>query len=425
MATLLLGIAGFGYTRFAAAEREMFYGRGDDFYMYDLQVYCNPNFASKIFSARGKGAMGTKVLCAGKCPGGRVVKIKDVLAGLPGEVAAAFTTQLAQHEADAAAGKTRSLKHCDCDTDCPKCDKGLYEDYLRKRQAAMDLFKHASELRLTASKLLAEHLVYEEAQARWEAETEMLGDTLDLTWREYASRIKRKMAASQGAMKGSLVRRGGQWVVSKVPIVVRTVGVAGWINTIAQTAYRGNAYADEYARYQKEAQEATKKAEEMWRKALEDFTNYLKGQEACTDESKAAAIDEAQLDRAKAAIDEWTNNQNLYWDPIKNEAVTYREAIKRANEYLQTGKLGSLTVQREFFVFASYAADDKLTKGEALKAAIAEMDKALASFDRLDGSISKYFQAQKTIEQKLEAAFGVKGVTTGPPKASGFSGADP
>lgn len=92
--------------------------RADDFKMYQFLVFCTPSpVATVIFGyVSPKPAMGTKIICAGHCPNGKVA-IKDALAGLPAEVSKGLQKELDQHEENAAAGNGNSLAGCECDTE--------------------------------------------------------------------------------------------------------------------------------------------------------------------------------------------------------------------------------------------------------------------------------------------------------------------
>jgi hypothetical protein len=211
----------------------------------------------------------------------------------------------------------------------------------------------------------------------------------------------KKLGQTRGTFSETWIARQA---VKNAPFAVKAWNAVGWVEFAVSATARGWLTAGEYARYQEEAQEATKQAEEMWRKALEDFEAYLK--QKCNEEARATEADRERLERAKAAIEEWDNNQNLYWDPIKNEAVTFREALRRANEYLKSGKISQTSTHTNFHP-AAYVFYDDPPSQNALRAAIGELDKAILSWGRLDPSISKYMQAQRSIEQKLDAAFGV------------------
>jgi len=388
------------------------FGQKDDFADYQLRVHCSdPQVANVIFSVKGTGMMGMKVLCAGKCDG-KTVSFEEALAGLSAGVTAGFRAELQKHEVKAAAGEAKSIASCGS-----KCDASTYDDYLRKRQVAMELFKHASELRLTASKLVAERWGAESTNLRIETEKELVGD---LAWQQLEPAVKWHLAQRRASLHEAWVIRNtwlgdkaaavGRTAVAKAPFAVKAWGAVGWVFEAALTTRRGIATAADYADYQREAQEATKKAEEMWRKALEDFEEFMK--QKCS-ESRTVLPDEdrARLERAKAAIEEWDNNQNLYWDPIRNEAVIFSEAIRRANDYLKSGKI-SLTLSKREFVLAGFAASDDPPDQKSLQAAISELDKAIASWQTLSTSISKYLTNQRSIERKLEDAFGVKATNT-------------
>lgn len=383
-----------------AGVRELSAQKVDGFKSYQLIVYCgNSGLPSATFwynvpedGPPGRPFMGLHTVCAGKCRGG-VVPFDEALANLPDGVTAFFKSELQKHEVKAAAGKAKSLASCGS-----KCDAGKYDDYLRKRQVAMELFKHASDLRLTASKLAADWWGTEADNLRWEGEKEVAGD---LAWDDFGRHVMRGMRGSRKAISQSWLARRG------VPFAIKGWNAIGWIADAALAGRRGLAIAADYRDYQKEAQSATKQAEEMWRKALADFDEYVKGR--CS-ESREVLPDEdrARLERAKAAIEEWDNNQNLYWDPIRNEAVTCSEAVRRANEYLKSGKISHL-ISNPGFVMAAFAGSDDPPSKKALRAAMTELDIAIVSWDRLTVSISKYLRAQASIERKLESAFGLSG----------------
>lgn len=383
---------------------------GADFYLYQLQVYCgDPQVATVIFTARGPGSMGTKVICAGKCAGGNVT-VEEAIAGIPASVATELRSQIRKHEENAAAGKGTSVAECGT-----KCNLDRYNDYLRKRQIAMDLFKHASDLRLTATKLVAERWGPESKNLGIEGGKEVGGD---LAWQEIGPAVdwhlknRRKWLYEEFVLRNNLLVRkataAGRRAVSSIPYSVNAWNTVGWVFEAALTTRRGISTAADYADYQNEAQEATKQAEAMWREALAHFEAYLK--QRCAEEFRANAGDRERLERAKAAIEEWDNNQNLYWDPIRNEAVTFSEAIRRANEYLKSGKISRILPGSEF-VLAAFVGPDDPPDQKSLKAAIDELDKAIASWKILGASVSKYLKNQRSIERKLEEAFGVTTTT--------------
>jgi hypothetical protein len=216
------------------------------------------------------------------------------------------------------------------------------------------------------------------------------------------------MQDSKVALKETWIARQ---VVRNAPFAVKASNAIGWLDLILHTTYRGTVTAGQYNDRQKEAQEATKQAEEMWRKALEDFEAWLKQAELCLEESRAAAADRERLERAKAAIEEWDNNQALYRDPISNETVTYREAVRRANEYLKSGRISRNFYSIQPYTLAFFAVGDDPSQA-ALAAAIRELDKAIPALERMNVSITRYLRAQIVIERKLEEAFGVTGSST-------------
>ena len=101
--------------------------RADGFKMYQLLVFCgNSQVATVIFGHTvDEPSMGTKVICAGNCPGGWV-SIADAVAGLPAGVSASLTAKVEKHKANTAAGKKGpSLAGCDCDNEKIDRLKGL------------------------------------------------------------------------------------------------------------------------------------------------------------------------------------------------------------------------------------------------------------------------------------------------------------
>ena len=391
-----------GITLFAGVSELSAQKKVDGFKSYQLLVFCGESgnatatFWYNVPDDRntGRPLMGLHSRCAGNCRG-KTVSFEDALAGLPEGVSTAFKANLQEHEVKAAAGKARSVAGCGS-----KCDASKYDDYLRKRQVAMELFKHASDLRLTASKLVAE---------QWGAESKLFGTEAakevggDLAWEQVEPAVTWHLEQRRGTLSQTWLARQARAGAAFAP---KAWGAVGWIFEFTLAARRAIATAADYTDYQREAQEATKQAEEIWRKALADFEEFLK--QKCS-ESKSVFPDEdrERLERAKAAIEEWDNNQNLYWDPIRNEAVTFSEAIRRANEYLKSGKISLLTNHK--LVLAAFDGSDDPPDQKALKAAIDDLDIAIASWKVLSTSISKYLANQRSIERKLEAAFGVTG----------------
>lgn len=369
------------------------------FKSYQLRVFCgNSAIPTEAFwHDVGEDSMGVNVRCAGNCPGG-TVPLEAALAGLPAAVSAALKAMVEKkHEENVAAGRRASLA---C---LRKCEPDPYPEYLRKRQISLELFKHASDLRLTATKLVGEQLESEFGNLRWEAELELAGE---MGWDNFGRHVMKGMRTSRGALNDTWVRRQANRVASFGPKALTAIG---WVALLVETTYRGKVTAGNWSDYQKEAQTATKQAEEVWRKALADLEASLKQAPDCLEASRAAAEDEKRLDRAKAAIEKWDNNQNLYWDPIRNEAVTFEAAVKRADAYLRSGKISQI-FHRAAFRPLVFIADDPPSQ-RSLAAAIRELDKAMLSFSRLNGSVAKYLNAQRSIERELEAAFGVKTTT--------------
>lgn len=370
-------------------------GQNAPFKSYQLLVFCgDPQVASATFwHDVPESSMGLKSICVGNCPKGKI-SLEDAISGIPSGAKAALKTKVEKHQSDAAAGKGRYLA---C---LAKCDPDPYPDFLRKKQVSLDLFKHASDLRLTASKLVAE---------RWGAESQSLGIEAgkevggDLAWEQIGPAVKWHLEQRRGTISQGWLARQGRRAAANAPFGVRMWNAIGWIDLAVQTTYRAMVTAGDWSDYQKEAQTATKQAEEMWRKALADLEASLKQVPACVEASRAAAEEEKNLDRAKAAIEKWDNNQNLYWDPIRGEAVTFEAALKRANTYLKSGQISQL-FRKASSTSLIFIGDDEPSQ-QALAAAIRELDKATASFVRLHGSATKYLSAQRSIERELEAAF--------------------
>ncbi len=374
---------------------------------YQLIVYCeNPEVASATFWHDVKEpSMGLKSICAGKCKGG-TVPLEDALAGLPAEVSAALKAMVEKkHEENVAAGRRRSLA---C---LRKCEPDPYPEYLRKRQVSLELFKHASDLRLKATNLVAEQLEAEFGNLRWEAEIDIAGEK---GWDNFGRHVMKGMRGSRGALNDTWLRRQASTAAT---FGSKALTAIGWVALLVETTYRGKVTAGNWSDYQKEAQEATKQAEETWRKALADLEASLKQAPDCLEASRAAVEDEKRVDRAKAAIEKWDNNQNLYWDPIKNEAVTFETAVKRADSYLKSGKISQI-FQKVNFRPLIFIPDNEPSQ-TSLAAAIRELDKAILSFSRLNGSVAKYLSAQRSIERELEFAFGVTGSTSPAPVGPG------
>ncbi len=290
---------------------------------------------------------------------------------------------------------------------CPnlKCNPDLYADYLRKHQAAMELFQHASDLRLKAVYLIAERMGAEFENLRLEGEQDLAGEK---AWENFGRHVQRGMRGSRSALSES-------WVARSAPFAANAWNAIGWIKLLVETTARGWLTAGEWARYQEEAETATRKAEELWRKALADFEAHLKQQPACLAESRKATEEQKKLDRAKQLIEEWENNQVLYRDPINNEALTYEAAIKRAKQLLDSGRISASAWQ--FITVANASAGKREPNQQALEAAIKELDTAIASFERLDKSITAYLRAQYAIEAKLRSAFGAGSPSSQQPAA--------
>ncbi len=286
---------------------------------------------------------------------------------------------------------------------CPACDPKLYADYLRKRQVAMELFQHASDLRLKATYLVADW--WREELARYGVE---LGKDVggDAAWEHGAKWFKSSSRATRGQLAEAIKKYG--------PNAVQQYNALGWLAEVLLTTAKGERIARIWRDHHEQARIATAKAEEAWRSALADFEANLRQAPQCLAESRKAAEDQRKVDRAKEEIEKWANNQNLYWDPIKNEAVTYEAALKRAKGYLETGKLGSADWR---VLPVGWSAAQISEKEKAFQAAVRELDVAIAAFDRFSAQVGQYLRAQARINENLARAFATD--ATGAGKAAG------
>ena len=151
--SIFLSIA--ALTLFAASVLVASGVRADSFKMYQLRLYCgNPQVATVIFGHTvDEPTMGTKVICAGNCPGGRV-SIADAISKLPAGASAALTAKVDKHRENAAAGAGQSLAGCDCDNEKIDRLKGLIRglsDAIKaheKDRRARELARHEARDRL-------------------------------------------------------------------------------------------------------------------------------------------------------------------------------------------------------------------------------------------------------------------------------------
>jgi hypothetical protein len=274
------------------------------------------------------------------------------------------------------------------------CDPKHEADFKRKEQKAMELFQHASDLRMQALNLLSERLAEEFAGLRFEAEKDV---AMELAWEDFGRHVVKGMRDSRAAAQG--------WIARGVSTGATAANILGWLEMIASATARGYLTRNEYLKIMREADTAQRAAEELWRKALVDFENHLKSQPDCLAKSRAAAEAEKKLDKAKQMIEEWENNQVLYRDPITREALTYEAALKRAIQLMDGGTAPRSS--RPFFLRASTGAKAAPSK-EALQAAVKELDVAIASFGRLHKSIAAYLRTEREFDARLRATLGQK-----------------
>src|SRR5688572_6389035 len=182
-----------------AGKPQLSFAQNAPFKSYQLLVFCgDPQVASATFwHDVPERSMGLKSLCVGNCPKGKI-SLEDAISGIPAGAQAALKAKVEKHQSDAAAGKGRYLA---C---LAKCDPDPYPDFLRKKQVSLELFKHASDLRLTASKLVAE---------RWGAESQSLGIEAgkevggDLAWEQIGPAVKWHLEQRRGTISEGWLAR--------------------------------------------------------------------------------------------------------------------------------------------------------------------------------------------------------------------------
>jgi hypothetical protein len=272
-----------------------------------------------------------------------------------------------------------------------KCDKSLMEEYERKKKVGLELWQHRGDLNLAAHEEVGEFLGMEAQRYGGDLATDI---GVDKGW-EYGSGLAKKyMKGQRNALVAKLAQYSGAGTIA--------VSIGGYL-TFVDGAYRAYDISRRFGAYQEEARRAAEEAERLLREALEAFEAALKQAPECLEESRKAAADEKLLDKAKEQIEEWDNNGYLYFDPIRNEAVVYEQALKRAKERLQGGSQGALGmgILPVHFLAAAETQDVRVTK-EQLEAAIRDLDEAIQSFDRLTPQVTKYLKWQIKVHDALD-----------------------
>lgn len=276
-----------------------------------------------------------------------------------------------------------------------KCDKSLMEEYERKKQVGLELWRHRGELNLDAQREVGEFLGMEAKRYGGDVATDI---GVDQGWQVGSSLAKKYMKGERAAWIAKLAQYSGAAELGMV--------IGGYL-TFVDGAYRAYDISRRYRAYQEESRQAAEEAQRLLKEALEAFEAALKQAPECLEESRKAAADEKLLDQAKEQIEEWDNNGYLYFDPITNEAVVYEQALKRAKQRLQGASQSGLVSQPSQVRFLAATADGEIrvTKGQ-LEAAILDLDEAIQAFDRLSPNVMKYLRWQQKIHISLDQITG-------------------
>jgi hypothetical protein len=277
---------------------------------------------------------------------------------------------------------------------CKECDPSLWSSYQRKEQVAAELRKHAADLRRTATRLVAEQVSDELKD--WGLEKLDENAPENFVWEKTVTIIENAAKES----RNKLVKAAAE----AAETAGKTAGVAGPVIELIEVTYKGTKIAQEWAKYQEEARKADQKAQELHAKAIADLEADLKQAPMCAAESRRKSEEERKLARARELIEEWDNNQVRYFDPIANEVLTERAALQRALKYLETGRMtdGGWRLIPAGGVLAQNRAGERQ---QALRAAVRELDTAIASLRRLRASMRDYLRAKARIEGELQRAF--------------------
>lgn len=277
---------------------------------------------------------------------------------------------------------------------CKACDPNLWSSYQRKERVAAELRQHAADLRRTATRLVAEQV--SEELKEWGLEKLEENSPENVAWDKTVTIIEKTAKQSRNRLVKMLAEAA--------ETAGNTAGVVKPIIELLDKSYKATKIAEEWARYQEEARKADQKAQELHAKAIADLEADLKQAPMCAAESRRKAEEERKLDRARELIEEWDNNQVRYLDPITNEVVVEREALKRAIRYIETGRMadGGWRMIPAGGLLAQKKASERQ---QALRAAVRELDAAIASLGRLRVSMRDYLRAKARIEGQLQHAF--------------------
>jgi hypothetical protein len=273
-----------------------------------------------------------------------------------------------------------------------KCDKSLMEEYERKKKIGLELFRHSGELNLDAHREVGEFLGMEAQRYGGDVATDI---GVDQGWQKGSALAKKYMTGERAAWVAKLAQYGGAAELGMV--------IGGYL-TFVDGAYRAYDISRRFKAYQEESRHAAEEAERLLKEALDAFVAALKQAPECLEESRKAAADEKLLDKAKEQIEEWENNGYLYFDPIKQEAVVYEQALKRAKARLQGSSAQRLEYSLHRVTFLTIAQNGEASVSKAnLEGAIKDLDEAIRSFDTLSPQMTKYIRWQDGIHTKLDS----------------------
>lgn len=291
------------------------------------------------------------------------------------------------------------------------CDQALADRYMReyqrKKETGLELLRHSGELNLDAQREVLEFLDIEAKRYGWEAASDR---ALDKGWESVSPAVKWHMEQLQSQMK----RERSKWAAKLAEHAPNASGAAakgmnlGGYVAIVEGVYRAFDISRRYDNYQKESKKAAEDGQRLLDQALAELEAALKQAPACLEASRKAAADEKMLDQAKAQIEAWDSNGYLYRDPITNEALDYRAALKRALDRLKSApSQGSMDFLAEAFTFLSpaFAADPpaqevSVTKSQ-LQDAIRDLDRGILVFDGLRNRIVSYLRVEAGVHTKL------------------------
>lgn len=291
------------------------------------------------------------------------------------------------------------------------CDQALadryMQEYQRKKEKGLELLRHSGELNLDAQREVLEFLDIEAKRYGWEAASDR---ALDKGWDSVSPAVKWHMEQSQWYMQ----KEKSKWAAKLAEYAPNASGAAakgmnlGNYIVLVEGVYRAFDISGRYDKYQKESKKAAEEGQRLLEKALAELEAALKQAPACLEASRKAAADEKLLDQAKAQIEAWESNGYLYRDPITNEALDYRAALKRALDRLKgASSQGSMDFLSRAFSFFSpaFAADPpaqevSVTKSQ-LQDALKDFDRGIRVFDGLRSHVASYLRVEAGVQAKL------------------------